>query len=188
MNYEKNFLVPGILIAIVLVLAAGFIGYHIGKNAGTVASATTNAANQPAVSGGQNMQSATTTSAVSGTQNTTASACKKTSPPSLVLLTPAGGETFHLRQGISIKWTTCNIPSNIIFNSAILEHYPHDSSFVDIASISNTYAKSGSVTWTLPGTLDTSREYSVYLQTGLWSVAGKQYSLTAESKPFSIVP
>ncbi len=47
--------------------------------------------------------------------------CNSTSVPSITVLSPNGGEAFVAGQQITVKWTSCNIPTNYIIKSSLTD-------------------------------------------------------------------
>lgn len=45
--------------------------------------------------------------------NTGSNVCDKNSTPSITILTPDGGEIYHLGDSVTFTWKTCNIASNV---------------------------------------------------------------------------
>lgn len=53
--------------------------------------------------------------------NTSTTACTPSSPASITILSPNGGETYYRNEVIDIKWKSCNVPGNIHLSGQLID-------------------------------------------------------------------
>ncbi len=177
-NYNKGFGIVGILVAVFVVVAVGFITYNIGKNKGT-----TENSDQINITIPNNevpSDSIVETAPPSDNINTQISDCNKNSTPLIIVTNPKGGETYTVGQKINITWTSCNV-QNVFIG---WRQGGHDQG---LFSETPTPASNGSYQWTVPsyngveGSYWLSVQEAVSLPNNKWTTG-----ISAKSIPFNI--
>jgi len=109
MNKNKGIIGIGLIVAIVLgIIVVGSGAYYLGKSGNkqevkSPENILLNNGNQelPVVDNKKDIKETTTTTE-----------CVSNSPSSIKVLSPNGGETYTAGQKITVKWKSCNFPSN----------------------------------------------------------------------------
>lgn len=106
MNKNKGFIGIGLILAIILgIVVIGGGAYYLGKSSDTkkeVKTEENNLPNNSEVNQNQNLP-------VDNQQVK----CDSNSIPSIIVLSPNGGEVYTVGDKIMVKWESCNIPQNV---------------------------------------------------------------------------
>ena len=118
MKYNQGFIGIGIIIAIVaaLIVGGGAVYYATKTSAPSPQNTAGNNYYPPANQ--NNTANNLTQNPPTQAQQQTTTSCSPTTPPSVSVTSPNGGEIYNVGQQITLKWTTCNVPQNAIFSLA----------------------------------------------------------------------
>lgn len=80
---------------------------------------------------------------------TNAVPCTASTPASIKVLSPNGGETYQAGQQVTVKWKTCNVSSN----SQVLVALHQDGIWQNVVYLSNSTINDGSEIFTIPSSI-----------------------------------
>lgn len=122
MKYNKGFAPVVILLIVLGVLAVGGVAYFVGKSSAPKNEVADNSNYFPTTE--QNYTPPTTNNnPPAQTPPPSNNPPQQQTPPptptcnpSITVLSPNGGEVYHVGQTITVKWKSCNLPSNDLVN------------------------------------------------------------------------
>jgi hypothetical protein len=95
-----------------------------------------------------------------------ANSCLPSSPASIAIISPNGGELYHAGQTITVKWTSCNLPANDLVNINLMRsdssspsHFAHVVTTPDASNQFPIGNGSAQITITATGVWPTTVQY-----------------------------
>ena len=173
MNKNKGVINLWLVVSIVLLVAiVGGIAFYLGKSSSKeeVKVEENNLPNNTEINQNQNLP----------TGNNQETKCNSNSEPWIKVVSPNGGEVFKVGDKMTIKWDSCNMKDITGFEQIKLIHFPTDSD-TTIIDQTNINTKNKTLTWDIPSSVDTTKKYKIYLETGLFTQGDDEYSPSDDS-------
>lgn len=156
MKYNKGFGI-GIVIAIIALLAVGGIAYYTGKKSNYSQSKPQSQTQE------NNLKESNNKSIIQQKPVSNLTSCTTTSPSSVTLLSPNGGENFQAGQTIAVEWENCNLNANAAASTYVTITLERADSRTPVTFNNYDHTNDGSENLVIPSSI-ISGNYKLHIQ------------------------